>query len=147
MRAGFRYTFIPTSLAMFGMCYLPVLSTRIEDAKFVIRVFNLPEFSPWGAIPVFAVLLLLGIALSSQHQAEKEKEVLLLSLANVIAYVHSITNARAWLDSFEGAFVLTHPWLFIFPVGYFALLALLIGYEGYFRDHESRCIESKLRTR
>ena len=108
------------SAALLGLNALPILSTHcgsIESCTLMIRGYNLLEFSPWAAIPVFSSVLVLAILLSLQKKSTKNMELVLMLAANTVCYVESLRAARTWLDSVSSGLINCHPGMLSFPIG------------------------------
>ena len=112
-------------VAMVALNTMPIMSVSCLDGEaceLMVRGYNLMEFSPWGAIPVFIAVFVLAILFSCQSKASKQAELLLLLVANGVCYVTSIIAARTWLESVSSGFVFTHYGMFLFPLGTMALI-------------------------
>ena len=121
----------PAVVAMVALNAMPIMSVSCVDGEaceLMIRGYNLMEFSPWGAIPIFTTVFVLAILFSCQRKAAKQAELLLLLAANCVCYVTSVMAARAWLESVSSSFIFTHFGMITFPLGTMALILSAIVY-------------------
>ena len=84
------------------LCFFPMMSVRCEDgesATFVIRLHNLMEFSPWGIVPLMAMVLIPKIMFSIRGNDTKAVVMILWLVGNLVSYVHSMQAACIWLES------------------------------------------------
>ena len=98
---------------------LPLLSMRSnvgESCTFIIRGYNLLEFSAWACVPLFAPLVIIAISFSRQSDSAKDAQLIILSLANLICYVHSVNAAKEWLMAIENSTITPHFYLFVLPI-------------------------------
>lgn len=117
------------SIALLFLSNLPLLSMRStvgESCTFVIRGYNLLEFSAWACVPLFAPLVILAISFSHQSVYAKDTLFLFLALSNLICYVHSVNTAKAWLMSIENSPIKYQLYLFVLPIGVELILILSI---------------------
>lgn len=117
---------IPFLIAgMLGLNALPIMSAYCaggESCMLMVRGFNLVEFSPWGILPVFTVMLVLTILFSCQSKAAKNAELLLLLAANLVCYAESFKAARAWFECISASPIVCHFGTVLFPLGCSALI-------------------------
>ena len=117
---SYRNYMMMLSLASVALNALPIFSAHCggsESCTLMVRGYNLLEFSSWAALPVFTVVIILGILFSFQKKSAKNVELLLLLLANAVCYMESMKAARAWLDGISNAPVNCHYGMFAFPIG------------------------------
>ena len=95
-----------------------------ENGLFVVRVYNLMEFSAWGSVPIVATVLLPMLLLGSRTKAIREAGILVILAANMISYVHSFNIARAWLNTIGGLPIEYHIGAIVFPIGILIILLL-----------------------
>lgn len=127
VKPWFKYAIIIVSIAISAMCLLPIMSVYLggtESGTFIIRGFNLMEFSAWGVIPMIAPLLIPVILLGHQSKAAQEIELAALLVGNTVAYVHGFNAARAWIDEIGGRITIYHPSRIVLPIAFvFVLIA------------------------
>lgn len=82
------------------------------------------EFSAWGVIPVFAVLLIPIIVLGQHSRKVKELILLILFTVNTVSYVHAFNEARAWLNEVCDTNVTCHVWGILIPLAFPVVLTL-----------------------
>jgi len=125
---------VVATMVLNALPVMSVYSTGRESCTFIVRGFNLIEFSPWGAIPISAILVVLGIFLSCQSKASKHAEILLLLTINLVCYAESVRCARIWLEGIGSEQVTCHAGLILLPLVSSALMVLLMKFcVGYLR--------------
>ena len=121
-----------SGVAVFALCALPLISAYCgggESCTLVIRGYNLMEFSGWGAVPMLAPLLVPAILFGNQPKAAREAELVLLFLADVVCYAHSLSAARIWLETVGDSAISVHPGMILCPLGFAGLLAAAKGVD------------------
>ena len=110
------------------MAVLPIVSVRVEgelvSVVSIVRGYNLMDFSPWGVIPLMASLLIPLILFGKQSQTVKEAELLLLLVANMVCYVHSVHLAADFLRATGASLLKYYPNLFLYPFGFVGVFML-----------------------
>ena len=140
----FRNAVTILAVLSFLMCLLPIVSVYsggTESGTFIIRGFNLTEFSALGVIPMIAPLLIPIILLGHQSKAAKEIELMALLVGNTVAYVHGFNATRAWIDEIGGRIATYHPGIIILPIVlmFVLMLSWVIGalVDGnYVEEHD-----------
>jgi D-alanyl-lipoteichoic acid acyltransferase DltB (MBOAT superfamily) len=125
------------SLAFVALNALPIFSAHCggsESCTLMVRGYNLLEFSSWAALPVFTVVIILGILFSFQKKSAKNVELLLLLLANAVCCLESMKAARTWLEGISNAPVNSHFGMVAFPLGIMAIIFYAILYVNNFRN-------------
>ena len=88
------FTSVIFSVIAFATLNTEMFVAYLEDAaafgEHFARGFNLPEFSPFGFIPILTPIILILLLISSLPYATKLKALLFLSLSNVISFNHSL---------------------------------------------------------
>jgi hypothetical protein len=119
------------SLAFVALNALPIFSAHCggsESCTLMVRGYNLLEFSSWAALPVFTVVIILGILFSFQKKSAKNVELLLLLVANAVCYLESMKAARAWLEGISNAPVNCHFGMIAYPLGTMTVIFYAILY-------------------
>jgi uncharacterized membrane protein len=125
------------SLAFVALNALPIFSARCgegESCTLMVRGYNLLEFSFWAVLPVFTVVIILGILFGFQKKSAKNVELLLLLAANAVCYLESMKAAKAWLEGISNAPVNSHFGMVAFPLGIMAIIFYAILYVNNFRN-------------
>ncbi|MBQ7760343.1 MAG: hypothetical protein IJ376_04450 [Acidaminococcaceae bacterium] len=119
MIPSYRNILLLLSVAMVVLNTLPIMSVYSgggESCTLMVRGYNLIEFSPWSAIPIFTAVIVLGILFSFQERSAKHAELLLLLATNIVCYVESFGAARTWLESVGSSVINCHFGMVAFPV-------------------------------
>ena len=61
----------PAVVAMVALNAMPIMSASCVDGEaceLMVRGYNLLEFSPWGAIPIFTTVFVLAILFTCQRK-------------------------------------------------------------------------------
>ena len=128
MRKWYKTIIILASIGAFAMAVLPIVSVRVEgelvSVVSIVRGYNLMDFSPWGVIPLMASLLIPLILFGKQSQTVKEAELLLLLVANMVCYVHSVHLAADFLRATGASLLKYYPNLFLYPFGFVGVFML-----------------------
>lgn len=127
------------AILSFLLCLVPVVSVYLggtESGTFVIRGFNLMEFSAWGVVPVIAPLLIPVILLGHQSKAAQEIELMALLVGNTVAYVHGFNAARAWIDEIDGRITIYHPCVIVLQI-VFVFMLMVFGVISVFAYQNS----------
>ena len=135
MLLSYRNFLMMLSLAFVALNAFPIFSVHCggsESCTLMVRGYNLLEFSFWAALPVFTVVIILGILFSFQKKSAKNVELLLLLLANAVCYMESMKAARAWLEGISNAPVNSHFGMVAFPLGIMAIIFYAILYVNNF---------------
>ena len=103
------------------LCFVPMMSVRCEDgesATFLIRLYNLMEFSPWGIVPLMAMVLIPMIIFSIRNNDTKAVMMILLFVGNLVSYVYSMQAAWSWLGSVGTSRISYHLGMFLYPIAF-----------------------------
>ena len=133
---SYRNFMMLLSLAFVALNALPIFSAHCrvsESCTLMVRGYNLLEFSFWAALPVFTVVIILGILFSFQKKSAKNVELLLLLLANAVCYLESIKTARAWLEGISNAPINCHFGMIAFPLGTMVIIFYAILFVNNFK--------------
>ena len=140
MLLSYRNFMLMLSLAFVALNALPIFSAPCgggESCTLMIRSYNLLEFNSWAALPVFTVVIILGILFSFQKKSAKNVELLLLLLANAVCYLESMKAARVWLEGISNAPINCHLGMVAFPLGTMAIIFYAILFVNNFRNFSS----------
>ena len=124
------------------MHILPVMSTYLSDGEsctLMVRGYNLMEFNALAVIPMIAPLFIIVILLGHQSKSAQEIELLFLTAANLICYIHGVNAAKDWLYSLDGSLLEYYPGMMLLPVT-FCTLIMLTFLTLYLEEH----IQSKV---
>lgn len=136
-----KYAIMFASIAVSAMYVLPLLSVYsggIESGTFVIRGFNLAEFSVWSVLPLIAPLLITVILFGHQPKVAQKIELIALIVGNTAAYVHGLSAARAWIDEIGGRITTYHPSVFVLPIALIVVVALALAKIFDIGGHEDK---------
>ena len=136
MLLSYRNFMMMLSLAFVALNALPIFSAHCggsESCTLIVRGYNLLEFSFLAALPVFTVVIILGILFSFQKKSAKNVELLLLLLANVVCYLESMKATRAWLEGISNAPVNSHFGMVAVPIGTTIIIFYAILFVNDFR--------------
>lgn len=134
---SYRNFLMMLSLVFVALNALPIFSAHCggsESCTLMVRGYNLLEFSFWAVLPVFTVVIILGILFSFQKKSAKNVELLLLLLANVVCCLESMKAARTWLEGISNAPVNSHFGMVAFPLGIMAIIFYAILYVNNFKN-------------
>ena len=137
MLLSYRNFMMMLSLAFVALNALPIFSAHCggnESCTLMVRGYNLLEFSSWAALPVFTVVIILGILFSFQKKSAKNVELLLLLLANAVCYLESMKAARTWLEGTSNDPINCHFGMVAFPLGTMVIIFYAIIYVNNFRN-------------
>ncbi len=133
---NYRNFLMMLSLAFVALNTMPIFSTFCggsESCTLMVRGYNLLEFSAWAALPIFTVVIILGILFSVQKKSAKNAELLLLLTANVVCYMESLKAARVWLESISNAPINSHFGMLAYPIGTMAIIFYAILFINNFK--------------
>ncbi len=124
-----------------ALCALPIMSANsggIESCTLIIRGYNLIEFSAWGIISVLSPIVVFAIVLGHQTTSGKETKLLLLGMASMVSYAHSVTAGREWLVSVGGSLIDYQVGMLLYPIGLLVLFAIAYELCGRFGRRTER---------
>ena len=133
MRKRHRFYVSVACAVALALCAIPIMSIvtdGLESGVLTIRGYNLLSMSAWAAIPVFSPIAVLVIVLGHQTKGGKEMEMLLLGMASMVSYVHSVLVSREWLVSVGGSLVDYQVGMLLYPLGLLVLLAIAYNLCG-----------------
>ena len=137
MLLSYRNFMMMLSLAFVALNALPIFSAHCggsESCTLMVRGYNLLEFSFWAVLPVFTVVIILGILFSFQKKSAKNVELLLLLIANAVCYLESMKAARVWLDGISNAPINCHFGMIAFPLGTMVIIFYAILFVNNFKN-------------
>ena len=111
------FIFLPLLLTL--VCFFPIVSgtsTNGETATFVIRGYDLLNFSPWSAITLMAPILLLLIIFADAEYHTKEILMLALIIISVVGFLAGFNGARIWLYKTCNSMIEYHIEGFTYPL-------------------------------
>lgn len=140
MSKVFKTISLLLSVAALFSFVLPLFSTvcgEIETQHVVLRGWNLPEFSPWGVLTVFAPILLCGLLASPLPDRWKTVLLLALIVGVPVSYTQAVHAALAWMRTDANTYIQYHYGLAVYPQ--WMLLAILTGHLSLYKLQRRTC--------
>ena len=125
MNKRLKYIVIAFAIGVVILNVLPFMSTYVngsEHGTVIVRGYNLIEFSTLGCIPLFATLLIPAILFSNHSKEFQNIELILLSIASIISYIHALNSAKNWLLSISDSIITHHLGMIVYPFSFLLLI-------------------------
>ena len=122
---------------------MSVRTGGIEWGILTVRGYNLMEFSVWGCVPIFAVLLAPVILFGSQSNDWKELELIFLFSAHLVCYVHSFNAAKVWMHAVGDSMLSLRIGALLYPSG-IVILFLVIKFLDFIAKRKKCCKQYRM---